>query len=287
MSAPTPNRFACVQLDVPGHLGLDDGRYLLRGDDQRDEAVVVVQTLGARTRRPRRRRPRRIEPGGQLPEVPLTRLTVIPAEPSQPGAAAAELERIAGDAEAAEARVAAGLNTVNAVLRTHRVATGDPYGHEIGREATLVARVGYGTGDGLADGHWEDAVEVPHPERRRRRAEALRPQERLAAVLGGRQSIDACEVLLLRARADLNQGLPREAALQLRVGLEALLAELPDNSGPDQDEDLAALEARREAVHEAADEALHGPLSAERNDQVAETLGICERVLRRRQILSG
>jgi hypothetical protein len=300
LTAPTPNRFACVQLDVPGHLGLDDGRYLLRGDDQRDEAVVVVQTLGARTRRPRRRRLRRIEPGGELPEVPLTRLTVIPAEPSEPGAAAAELERIAGDAEAAEARVAAGLITVNAVLRTHRVATGDPYGHEIGREATLVARVGYGTGEGLADGHWDDAVEVPHPERRRRRAEALRPQERLAAVLGGRQSIDACEVLLLRARADLNQGLPREAALQLRVGLEALLAELPGGGaaaggaeggqaprpGPDQDEDLAALEARRETVHEAADEAVLGRLSAERNDQVAETLGICERVLRRRQILS-
>jgi hypothetical protein len=281
------SRFACVQLDVPGHLGLDDGRYLLRrGGDQWEEAVVVVQTLGAPTPRPRRRRPRRIEPGGELPEVPLTRLTVIPAQASESGAAAAELQRIADDAEAAEARVLAGLNAVNTVLHAHRVATGDPYGHEIGREAALLARVGYGTGEGLAEGRWEEAVEVPHPERRRRRAQALRPQERLAAVLGGRESIDACETLLLRARADLSQGLAREAALQLRVGLEALLAELPARPGPDQDEDLAALRGRRETVREAADEALHGAVSAERTDQVTETLGICERVLRRRQILS-
>ena len=37
-----------------------------------------------------------------------------------------------------------------------------------------------------------------------RREEELRPQERVAAVLGGRERIDACEPLLLRARADLD-----------------------------------------------------------------------------------
>lgn len=278
------NRFACVQLDVPGDLGLDDGRYLLRGEHQREEAVIVVQLLGAPVRRPRRRRPHRVDPGGDPPDVPLTRLTVIPAEASAPEAAAAELERVAGDAEAAEAAVATGLNAANRVLRAHRVATGDPYGHEIGRDATLMARVGYGSGEELAEGRWEQAVEVPHPDRRRRRAQALRPQEHLAAVLGGREAIDACETLLLRARADLDQGLPREAALQLRIGLEALLAELPD--GQDQAEDLATLNDRREGVRKAADEALRGELSPERADQVADTLAICERVLRRRRILS-
>ena len=142
----------------------------------------------------------------------------------------------------------AGLRTVNTVLRAHRVATRDPYGHEIGREAVLVARIGYGTGDGLAEGRWEEAVEVPQPGRRQRRAQALRPQERLAAVLAGREPIDVCETLLLRARADLDQGRPREAALQLRAGLEALLAELPGRAGPDQAEDLAALEDRLEST---------------------------------------
>jgi hypothetical protein len=284
------NRFACVQLDVPGPLGLDDGRYLLRsGHSQEAETVVVVQTLAgaAPPRRSRRRRPRRVEPGGDPPEVPFTRLTVITAEGSEPQAAAAELQRAAADPEAAEASVVGGLRAANAVLRAHRVATHDPYGHEIGREATLVARVGYGTGEGLAEGRWEEAVEIPYPERRRRRAEALRPQERLAAVLAGREPIDVCETLLLRARADLDQEHPREAALQLRVGLEALLAEVgAAEAGADQARDLADLAERRVSIDEAAQEALTGELSAERGGEVAETLGICERVLRRRQILA-
>ena len=283
------DRFACVQLDVPGHLGLDDGRYLLRGVNHEEaDAVVVVQALGGVTasrRRPRRRRPRPAEPIEDSPEVPLTRLTVIPAEPSEREAAARQVQQAAGDPEAAEARVTAALRTVNAVLRAHRIATGDPYGHEIGREAVLVARIGYGTGDRLAEGHWEKAVEVSQPARRQRRAQALRPQERLAAVLAGREPIDLCETLLLRARADLDQGRPREAALQLRAGLEALLAELPGKVGQDQAEDLAALQERLESTAGAAEEALAGELSAERTDEVAATLGICERILRRRQIL--
>jgi hypothetical protein len=281
-------RFACVQLDVPGQLGLDDGRYLLRGAASEEaEAVVVVQTLGgtAAGRRPRRQRPRRAAPAEEPPEVPLTRLTVVPAEPLEPDGAARELQRVGGDSEAAESRVTAGLRAVNAVLRAHRVATGDPYGHEIGREAVLVARVGYGTGEELAEGRWEEAVEVAPPARRRRRAEALRPQERVAAVLAGREPIDACETLLLRARADLDQGRPREAALQLRAGLEALLAELPEDAGPDQAEDLAALRERLAGTADAAGEALAGELDAEHTNEIAETLAICERVLRRRQIL--
>ncbi len=280
-------RFACVQLDVPGHLGLDDGRYLLRGGaNEEPEAVVVVQTLaGTPAGRRRRQRPRPAAPPAEPPEVPVTRLTVVPAEPSEPDSAARELQRIGGDPEVAESRVAAGLRAVNAVLRAQRVATADPYGHEIGREAVLIARVGYGSGDGLAEGRWEEAVEVALPARRRRRAEALRPQERVAAVLAGREPIDVCETLLLRARADLDQGRPREAAIQLRGGLEALLAEVPGEAGSDQAEDLAALRERLAGTVEVAGAAVAGELDPERNAEIAETLAICERVLRRRQIL--
>jgi hypothetical protein len=181
--------------------------------------------------------------------------------------------------------VTAALRTANALLRAHPIATQDPYGHELGREAALVVGTGYGTGEGLAEGRWEKAVEVPPPARRQRRAQALRPQERLAALLAGREPIDVCEVLLLRARADLDQGRDREAALQLRAGLEALLAELPENAGPDQEEDLAALDARREASVAAAEDALRAPLSEERVAELGETLRICQRVLRRRQAL--
>jgi hypothetical protein len=210
---------------------------------------------------------------------------VIPAEPSEPEEAAQELDREGRDLEAAEEAVTEALRTVNTLLRAHRVATQDPYGHELGREAALVVRTGYGTGDALAEGRWEKAVEVPLPSRRQRRTQALRPQERLAAVLAGREPIDVCESLLLRARADLDQGRAREAALQLRVGLEALLAELPDHAGPDQEEDLAALDAHRDATIVAAGEALNGPLSEERVAAIGETLRVCQRVLRRRQAL--
>ena len=62
-------------------------------------------------------------------------------------------------------------------------------------------------------------------------------------MLGGRERLDACETLLLRARADLDAGRPREAALQLRVGLEALLVELRGAlDDPGHDEDMAAIE---------------------------------------------
>jgi hypothetical protein len=283
------SRFRFVQLDVPGRLGIDDGRYLLRGhDNDSPEAVVVVQTFGAPppARRSRRqRRPRRATPDADLAEVPLTRLTVIPADELEPAGATPDLESLAGDPDAAEDAVARGLRVVNEVLRAHRVATRDPYGHELSRDAAVAVRVGYGTGEALAEGRWEAAVDVQPPERRRRRADALRPQERLAAVLAGREPIDVCETLLLRARADLEQGRPREAALQLRIGLEALLAELPENPGPEQGEDLAALEGRLEAVRRAADEALLGGLTEKRAAEVAKTLTTCERVLRRRQIL--
>lgn len=286
MTARPIPRFRCVQLDLPGRLGLDDGRYLVRGEGDRADAVVVVQTLGASAARPRRRprRPHRADPG--LPaEVPLTRLTVIPAEESELEAAAEELERTARDPEAAEKAIGAALRTANTVLRAHRIATQDPYGHEIGREMPLVARVGLGTGERLAEGRWDEAFEVAQPARRQRRTQALRPQERLAALLAGREPIDLCEPLLLRARADLDAARPRELALQLRAGLEALLAELPASAGPDQQEDLAALGSRRERTEAAAEEAIVGEPSAKRVTELAETLEICERVLRRRQAL--
>jgi hypothetical protein len=281
--------FRFVQLDLPGRLGIDDGRYLLRSDDlEGEETVVVIQTLGTPPprRRARRRRPRRAAPDS-TPALPLTRLTVIPAEPGPASESARELERIARDPDAAEAAVTAGLRSANRILGVHRVVTADPYGHEISRDTALVTRVGYGAGEEVADGRWEDALEIPPPERHLRRVEALRPQERLAAVLARRESIDVCERLLLRARADVDQGRLREAALQLRVGIEAMLAELPGRYGPDQGEDLAALERRREATAVLADEALRSAPPPGSADQIAETLAICERVLRRRRILTG
>ena len=149
-------------------------------------------------------------------------------------------------------------------------------------------RIGYGSGEEVAAGRFTEARRVDagarRRSRRRQREEELRPQERLAAVLGGRERVDACETLLLRARADLDAGRRREAALQLRVGLEAMLVELrrgacrPRPRGGHGD---ARASGAREAG-EAANVALRGDLDDERERSVREPVEICERVLRRR-----
>jgi hypothetical protein len=290
MSATAGDCFRFVQLELPGRLGVDDGRYLLRpsGDEGSEaETVVVVQTAGAPPagRRPRRRRTRRADPDSARKPVPVTALTVIPARQRPGDEAKRELAAVSRDQDAAEEAIAVALREANRVIRAQRIATQDPYGHEIGRDVALVVRIGYGTGDELANGEWSEAYEIEAPRRRQRRADALRPQERLAELLAGRESIDVCETLLLRARADVDQGRMREAALQLGPTLDALLAEVPERAGPGQEEDLAQLRSRRDAIRRASRDALRGDLTAAGTGEVTETLRICERVLRRRQAL--
>ena len=106
----------------------------------------------------------------------------------------------------------------------------------------------------------------------------------MAAVLGGRERALVCEELVLRARADLDAARIREAALQVRVGLEAMLAERESLNAPGQDEDLGFLDERRRITGEAANEALRGRLNGEREREVTETLEVCERVLRRQTV---
>ena len=90
----------------------------------------------------------------------------------------------------------------------------------------------------------------------------LAPQARLAAVLGARDRVLACEELTLRARSDLDESRPREAALQLLVALDAALAELAaDPHVSTLSERLAELRGQREAVAGAAQAALSGSLS--------------------------
>ena len=84
------------------------------------------------------------------------------------------------------------------------------------------------------------------------------------ACSAGASGVDPCETLLLRARADLDAGRRREAALQLRVGLEALLVELRGavaDPGHERGHGDAAASAASEAG-EAANAALGGELDA-------------------------
>ena len=82
------------------------------------------------------------------------------------------------------------------------------------------------------------------------------PDERFAALLGGREAALACEELMLRARADADAGREREAALQARIALECLLSEVADAARHPP----PALEGDRGPVGQAANAALKGPI---------------------------
>jgi hypothetical protein len=281
VQAPAPGaRFRFVQFEFAFPLGPPDGRYLTRSaPDAEPERIVVLRTTGAPPRPLLgRAKAKRVE-GAEAPEpLPVVRATVIRTEPFETDEGAAEwLDRLRRDRDGAlreEADDAA--RELNALLRAHRAAAADPTVRDVAPAGANAVRVGYGSGDQVADGHFAEAYELPpdHPSSRvRRRAEALAPDERLAAILGGRDELLACEELVLRARADLDAGRPREAALQARIALEALLAEL----GGDE------LAAHREPVGRAANEALSGDPAAELREAVAGAVERMEAALRRRR----
>lgn len=213
-----------MQFEFPWALGPADGRYVVRvATGEPATHVLVLATLGAPERwRLRERRGRAAAPEPPPTPVTTTRATVVDAEPTS----RADAERwvtAAGEAEAAAA-----LAVVARAVCAHRIAAGDPGLRDPSLRQALVVRVGCGAGEQVADGRWSAARELPPPQTgRRRRSAGLRPQERMAALLGGREQALACEELTLRARADLDAGRLREAALQLRVALETALVELP------------------------------------------------------------
>ena len=257
--------------------------------------MLVVETVAAPAApRRRRRKPKKADPGAAPDPVALARVTAVRAP--EPFESSAEAERwlgeTLGDEESIDAVVAEALTLLNRALHAQTVASADPLGRGLRGEHAATVRIGHGSGREVASGRYTNAHEVDvrgdRQSRRRRREEELRPQERVAAVLGGRESLDACETLLLRARADLDAGRHREAALQLRVGLEALLVELDGAlADPDHDEDMATLKTRRKEAGDAANEALHGELSSTSLNSVRDLLDFCERVLRRRRVLRG
>ncbi|MGD9737251.1 MAG: hypothetical protein AB7V58_16830 [Solirubrobacterales bacterium] len=288
-----PKLFGFAQLDFAGALPLADGRYLQRADGE--ERVLVTRTLGSPPQpHRRRRRAKGVEPEPAAAALPLSRVTAIRA--FAPFADEEEarrwLEQASEAEETADEIVADAIALLNQALHAQWVAAAEPHSAELTPERAVAVRIGFGAGEEVAEGRFSEAREVDvwatGASRRRRREEGMQPQERVAAVLGGRERFGVCETLLLRARADLDAGRRREAALQLRIGLEALLAELGEtNGGEDHAADLATLGENRREAGEAANQALAGELSPERLAQVEELLALCERVLRRRRLLRG
>jgi hypothetical protein len=248
--------------------------------------VLVLGTLSAvRRRRLRGRRPRRAT--ADPAPVSIARATLVAAHPFDDERAAERwLREATDDREAAAARVRDAVAVLNRVLHLHRAATADPHVREVDADQALIVRVGFGEGEQVAAGHWLRAVEPPLPRDARRRTAALRPQERLAALLGARDAALACEELALRARQDVVAGRRREAALQLEVALVAALAELePWAPRGDIAERLDELRELRPAVQAAARAALQGGVDDDEDAAVRQALERLEAALRARTAL--
>ena len=240
-----------------------------------DEAQQVV-VIGALEAPRRMRRPRPADTGAT--PVDVTRATVIAADPLD-GEARAEawLKGEAGEL------VEPALAVLNRALHARRIAAADPYAGEVALRHALVTRVGYGTGEQVAEGRWSAARELPPERSRIARESALRPQERFAALLAGRDAALACELLALRARLDLDHGRDREAALQLEAALGAGPAELETwrelDGMPERLEELRSLAA---GVATAAAAARAGTLDEAGRAVVEHALGRLEAALRAR-----
>ncbi len=184
---------------------------------------------------------------------------------------------------AGEEELAADLAVLNRALHAFRLATADPYLNPVERQQALVARIGYGRGEEVADGLWTDARELTVLGRRQRRSKILHPQARLAALLGGRERPLASEELALRARLDLDHDRRREAALQLLVALDAAIAELATDPHHVALEDrVEELRGQRDAVAHVAQAALEGPLDEGQRETIEFALGRIEAALRAR-----
>lgn len=238
--------FVFIQMEFPWALGPADGRYLLRRPlDGEPEHVVVLGTLGAApigTGRARPNRGGRFRAGGRRLGPPAsaepaavqsTRVTVIDPVPL---AAEQQARAWLGGLDR-ERDVQATTRVVNRVLHFQRIASANPYVHEVSPAQALVIRAGWGEGEQVADGRWLHARELSWERSKRglaglrrgarsERSSALRPQERLAKLMGAQAGMLLCEELALRARLDIEQERPWHAALELERAYALALMEL-------------------------------------------------------------
>lgn len=274
--------FGFVQLEFGFLLGPGDGRYMVRDSPgQEPETVLVLSTLAAPERRRLRGRKGKLVERAEPEPVPTSRATVVRTEPfPTPNHADIWLAAIRDDDERRDGELERALATLNGALHAYRVARADPLVRDVSVEQALVARIGFGSGDDAVAGMFKQAWELPRDGVARVKRSMEAPEERFAALLSGRESVLACEELVLRARADLDAGRTREAALQARVALEALLAELEGRRG-------GPLEADRGPIGDAANAALRGELPEELATTLTASVGRMEAALRARRLDSA
>ena len=206
--------------------------------------------------------------------MPTSRATLIRAQPFHSLADAGSwLDAVRSEGERSDDEIEEAVRDLNGAIGAHRAAAADAHARDVSAHQALVVRIGHGAGEEVADGRFTDAWELPR-ERVRTRRSMEAPEERFAALVGGRDRPLACEELVMRARTDLDAGRVREAALQARIGLEALLAELPGSE----------LDVDRSEIGKAANAALQADPPPELQQAVAECVARMEAALRRMRL---
>ena len=189
--------------------------------------MVGIKRHGARPR-PLFGRHKRVKPaldsGDAEPEqIAICRVTVVDATPLADEDEAKQWLTQMRDRDDADRHVADSLRHANRIVAAHRIAAADPYESELAASAAHRIRLGYGSGEQVADGLWTAARQV-HPESTRKRS-ALDPDRVMAETLSGKRPRHDSDDLLLRARLDLDQGRERQALLQARAAAQAFADE--------------------------------------------------------------
>ncbi|MDQ6818536.1 MAG: hypothetical protein M3018_14195 [Actinomycetota bacterium] len=264
----------------PAHVRLQEG-----GDGPGEPShILVVRPLTAVPLKRRRQSNAHAQPEPEPAPVPTSRVTIVGVGTPFPSEQAAR-EWLASSGEA---ELQTDLVVLARALHAYRLASVDPYVRPPGRREALVARIGFGAGEEVADGRWTDARELRLEASKRSRTERLEPQARFAAILAGRDRALACEELVLRARLDTEEGRPREAALQMLLALDVALTELDsDAAAPALQARLDELRGRRGQAERAARAALSASFSASDQDEVTLTLARIEAALRARTVARG
>ncbi|HEY7933363.1 MAG TPA: hypothetical protein VID48_06005 [Solirubrobacteraceae bacterium] len=259
--------FLFVQMEFPWQIGPTDGRYVLREKAGGEpEHVVILRTVGAVRRTRGRGRLARESRGDPRPtELPISEVTIIdPVSLTTEAQAQRWLDHSEHELESVKAAA-----VLRRVLAAHRIAGAEAHLHELSPTQAVVIRAGWGTGAQVADGRFSHARELTLSQSQSRgRTSVLRPQERLAILLGGREAALVCEELTLRARADFDFGHFRLAALELAHAYELGLLELKAEGRADLTARLGELEGLHGGVRAAADLVLKGT-----GDPDTESLG--------------
>ena len=245
--------------------------------------MLALRTLGAPQRRLiRGRRGTEVDQAGAEP-VPTSRATIIRPEAfADAGQAESWLSDLRGSDDERDAEIAGALAVLNRALHAYRTAYADASARDVTPDSALVVRLGFGSGELVAEGRFDQGWELPPGGAKVRRSMEA-PEQRFAALLGGREATLACEELILRARSDADAGRDREAALQARIALESLLSELEKLPATRRE----ALEEDRGPVGRAANAALRGPVDRAAADAVAAAVGRMEGALRAHRLDSN